>query len=566
MRQLNRINQFARLWQYSRGMPQETSVAELATCCFCSERHMRTLLRQWQDDGWLDWQAQSGRSKRGTLTFLQAPDRLRSELLQQQLDRGHSQHAVQLAQLDPEQLSQLLQPFMGGQWLNDTPTLRIPYYRPLETLRPLTMHGRAEQHLARHIFSGLTRFEGNRVVADLAHHWVSNESETEWFFFLRPQLRWHHGEPVSVHQLQTRLQAMLTSQPGRELFASVKNVSLAHALCLRFELYFPDCWLAHRLATVLALLPHPADDDVGTGPYRLVHFSPTLIRIESHNGYHLAHPLMQAIEYWITPQLFDRTLGTRCRHPVQIAVGAYNELSLLRPVSKSISLGFCYLAVQQRKRLSREQAKKLMRLIHQSGIIAHLTVDIGLITPSNEMLPGWTLPDWHSDADVALPANLSLHYHLPSELHAMARKLQELLADHGCQLEIAFYDAKSWENYDALDDADLIMGDRLIGEAPEFTLESWLHLDPLWPTILPEMHYADLLQTLREIQIRKEEAARVDGLKQTFQRLMEDAIIMPLFNYHYQVSAPPGVEGIQLNAWGWFDFTRAWLPPPVHIE
>jgi len=43
---------------------------------------------------------------------------------------------------------------------------------------------------------------------------------------------------------------------------------------------------------------------------------------------------------------------------------------------------------------------------------------------------------------------------------------------------------------------------------------------------------------------------------------MDDAIITPLFNYRYQISAPPGVNGIELNAWGWFDFTQAWLPPP----
>lgn len=43
---------------------------------------------------------------------------------------------LELAQLAPGELRTLLQPFMGGQWQNDTPTLRIPYYRPLEPLQP----------------------------------------------------------------------------------------------------------------------------------------------------------------------------------------------------------------------------------------------------------------------------------------------------------------------------------------------------------------------------------------------------------------------------------------------
>jgi MarR-like DNA-binding transcriptional regulator SgrR of sgrS sRNA len=47
---------------------------------------------------------------------------------------------------------------------------------------------------------------------------------------------------------------------------------------------------------------------------------------------------------------------------------------------------------------------------------------------------------------------------------------------------------------------------------------------------------------------------------------MESAVLTPLFNYQYQISAPPGVNGIRLNTRGWFDFTEAWLPRPNREE
>jgi len=127
MRLLNRLNQFLRLWQPSAGETQQVTVAELAARCFCSERHVRTLLNQLQDAGWLTWQAQSGRGKRGTLTFLVTPESVRSGMMEQVLHKGQHQNALELAQIAPEQLRQLLQPFLGGQWQNDTQTLRIPY-------------------------------------------------------------------------------------------------------------------------------------------------------------------------------------------------------------------------------------------------------------------------------------------------------------------------------------------------------------------------------------------------------------------------------------------------------
>lgn len=140
---------------------------------FCSERHVRTLLRQAQEAGWLSWQASSGRGKRGQLLFHKTPESLRNEMMEQALNNGQQQTALELAQLAPVELKALLHPFLGGQWQNNTPTLRIPYYRPLEPLRPGFLPGRAEQHLAGQIYAGLTRFDegDNMPIGDLAHHW-----------------------------------------------------------------------------------------------------------------------------------------------------------------------------------------------------------------------------------------------------------------------------------------------------------------------------------------------------------------------------------------------------------
>ena len=44
MRLLNRLHQYQRLWEPSSGEPQQVTVGELAERCFCSERHIRTLL------------------------------------------------------------------------------------------------------------------------------------------------------------------------------------------------------------------------------------------------------------------------------------------------------------------------------------------------------------------------------------------------------------------------------------------------------------------------------------------------------------------------------------------
>lgn len=564
MRLLNRLNQFQRLWQPSGGEPQQVTVAELAERCFCSDRHVRTLLNQLEDAGWLRWRAQSGRGKRGDLTFLVSPENVRSGMMEQVLDKGQHQNALELAQLAPEQLRQLLQPFLGGQWQNDVPTLRIPYYRPLDPVAPGFLPGRAEQHLAGQVFSGLTRFtrESPEPQPDLAHHWQVSNNGLCWDFFIRSTLHWHNGEPVETHQLQQRLMMLLELPALRRLFISVKRIEIPHAQCLRFILHRPDYWLAHRLASYCSRLAHPQDTQLGCGPFRIVSFKPNLVRLESFESYHLKHPLLKAIEYWITPQLFETTLGTSCLHPVQIAIGQQDELENLRPVSNSISLGFCYLGIRPQGRLSAEQARTIMQIVREPEMIATLPLNSELITPNREMIPGWQIPGWDTHTAVTLPKKLTLVYHLPVELHAMALQLRHYLAERGCELTVIFHDAKTWAGCEDLAQADIVMGDRLIGEAPEYTLEQWLRSDVLWSNLLSAGHYAHLQATLDAVQASPPSHTRNEALKEVFHGLMREAVVTPLFNYRYQISAPPGVNGIELNAWGWFDFCEAWLPPP----
>ncbi|EOV2736487.1 SgrR family transcriptional regulator [Enterobacter cloacae] len=564
MRQLNRLKQYQRLWQPSEGAPQQVTIAELASRCFCSERHVRTLLRQAQEAGWLNWHGQSGRGKRGELRFYVSPESLRNTMMEEALKHGQQHNALELAQLAPEELRELLHPFLGGQWQNDTPTLRIPYYRSLDALQPGFLPGRAEQHLAGQIFSGLTRFNGNssEPTGDLAHHWEVTDGGLRWHFYIRSTLHWHNGDKIETAQLQRSLKALLMLPALRKLFQSVLDIEVTHPQCLTFTLHQPDYWLPHRLATYCSRLAHPDQPMTGSGPFRLSVFDSELVRLESHEQYHLSHPLIKAIEYWITPTLFDYGLGTSCRHPVQIAIGEPDELESLRLVSNSTSLGFCYLTLKQRDRMSELQARRLINIIHLSTLLHTLPLNEGLITPTEELLPGLPIPRWPDLTHVPLPAALTLVYHLPVELHTMANQLKQYLAQQGCELTVIFHDAKTWDGCPQLADADMMMGDRLIGEAPEYTLEQWLRCDTLWPHLLSAPQVAHLQATLDAVQTQADEQARHAGLKAIFTRLMDNAVLTPLFNYQYQISAPPGVNGIRLNTRGWFDFTEAWLPAP----
>lgn len=566
MRLVHRLGQYQRLYHQLGSAPVAITIGELAAIFYCSERHARTLVQQLQQQGWLSWQSQAGRGKRAQLQCLKTPDELRTAHLQRLLQLGDHQGALEMAQLAPQHLQELLSPHLGGQWQEGSPTLRIPYYRTLEKLDPLTLSGRAEQHLVATVYAGLTRFNTGcpEPQPDLAHHWQISEDGLRWQFFLRSQLRWHNGEALTGQQLLQTLNALQHHPRSQPLLSSVAAISLPHTLCVQFDLQMPDYWLAHRLAELPCLMTHPELPTLGAGPFKLALNEPHMVRLEQHPYYHLQHPYLESIEYWITPELPTRSTDTSCQHPVRITIGQQEELAQARPVQRSMSQGWCYLAINQRRGvLSEAQGQKLLMLIQRSGLLASLPIQQGVIMPSHEMLPGWAIPEHDVLQDVELPPQLTLLYHPPIELESVTQALQQLLAEHGCQLEIRYYSGKRWQSTEQIAQADLLLADNLIGEAPEATLESWLRRDLLWQGILREEDWQHQQRTLQQIQQCPAPQQRFSQLKAYYQQLMGAAILTPLFNYQYQVSAPPRIHGVMLTAYGWFDFCQAWLPPPL---
>ncbi|MBP1017773.1 SgrR family transcriptional regulator [Serratia fonticola] len=566
MRLVHRLGQYQRLYHQLGSAPVAITIGELAAIFYCSERHARTLVQQLQQQGWLSWQSQAGRGKRAQLQCLKTPDELRTAHLQRLLQLGDHQGALEMAQLAPQHLQELLSPHLGGQWQEGSPTLRIPYYRTLEKLDPLTLSGRAEQHLVATVYAGLTRFNTGcpEPQPDLAHHWQISEDGLRWQFFLRSQLRWHNGEALTGQQLLQTLNALQHHPRSQPLLSSVAAISLPHALCVQFDLQMPDYWLAHRLAELPCLMTHPELPSLGAGPFKLALNEPHMVRLELHPYYHLQHPYLESIEYWITPELPTRSTDTSCQHPVRITIGQQEELAQARPVQRSMSQGWCYLAINQRRGvLSEAQGQKLLMLIQRSGLLASLPIQQGVIMPSHEMLPGWAIPEHDVRQDVELPPRLTLLYHPPIELESVTQALQQLLAEHGCQLEVRYYSGKRWQSTEQVAQADLLLADNLIGEAPEATLESWLRRDLLWQGILREEDWQYQQRTLQQIQQCPAALQRYSQLKAYYQQLMGAAILTPLFNYQYQVSAPPRIQGVMLTAYGWFDFCQAWLPPPL---
>ncbi len=120
-------------------------------------------------------------------------------------------NALKVGPACPEELRELLHPFLGGRWQNDTPTLRIPYYRSLDALQPRLLPGRAGGSTLQAVIFSADALNGNNSepTGDLAHHWEVTDGGLRWHFYIRSTLHWHNGDKIETAQLQRSLKALL---------------------------------------------------------------------------------------------------------------------------------------------------------------------------------------------------------------------------------------------------------------------------------------------------------------------------------------------------------------------
>ncbi len=556
MRIVHRLKQYEKLYTRFLEQPCFVNADTLATVFSCSERHVRTLINHFREKGWVSWESSSGRGNKSRLQCILEPAEIKRAIIREMLDAGMSFAALRLTFPEEEQLNALLAPYAGGLWQASKPVLRIPFYRALSTLEPLKVTGRTEEHFCRNIHAGLTKFEtGNAFPRpDMAHHWFHSRQGRQWDFMLHAGLHWHDGSAVTTEQILGQLQKLREHPVSAFQFRNVSSITAPYDFCISFGLVDADYWLPYRLATLQCLLTHPDKADIGTGPFRVEFFNQQFIRLEKHRFYHLRHPFIEQIECWAEPQERHHGLEARVSH---VMVGKPRQQLSERPIDKQNSAGCCYMAINlKRKWLTRDQAQWIKGYVHRSGIIARLPVEDDLITETSALLPGW--PDFmNPEREAPLPARLTLLYKKQPELVLMAERLVEELRPYGCNLLIK--EADQGAGQAQLDSADILLGDCLIGDAAEATLEMWLHREPCWQSFLTPRDMACAQARLCDARTMLNPEPRNAIIRQLFSWLMQRAYLTPLFNYRYQLSSVSQVNNIRMTAYGWFDFSEAWV-------
>ncbi|WP_312119213.1 HTH-type transcriptional regulator SgrR [Kosakonia cowanii] len=541
--------QFIRLWQCCDGKSQETTLNELAELLNCSRRHMRTLLNTMQTRGWLTWEAEAGRGKRSRLTFLYTGLALQQQRAEDLLEQDRIDQLVQLVG-DKAAVRQMLVSHLGRSFRQGRHILRVLYYRPLRNLLPGSPLRRSETHMARQIFSTLTRIneENGELEADIAHHWKAI-SPLHWRFYLRPGIHFHHGRELEMADVI----ASLRRASALPLYSHIRDIVSPTPWTLDIHLSQPDSWLPWLMGHVPAMilpqewetLANFASQPIGTGPYAVMRNTRNQLKIHAFEDYFGFRALIDEVNVWVLPDVGDETTcGLTLEGPTE------GE----KAVESRLEEGCYYLLFDARSSRGANPAVRewVSRILSPTNLLWHASEQNQRYWfPAYGLLPRWHHARPGSGEKPAGLETLTLTFYREHNEHqAIAHTMSTLLAEHGVKLLIQEVDYDEWHRGET--ESDIWLNSANFTLPLDFSVFANLYEVPLLQNCIPRDWQADAARW----------RAGEMNLAMWSQQLLASKAIVPLIHHWLRIQGQRTMRGLRMNTLGWFDFKSAWFAPP----
>lgn len=521
---------YLRLLARFRTAPVMSSLGEISEIIYCSLRYTRSQLNDMQQSGWLYWTPRAGRGAGGVIHC-----RLDEAALQALLDGDFKVQTEDFGL--PDSLASVK--------ATDGDRYCIRFFRPLMKVTPSLYTAWPERHLIHMVHVGLMRLEPTQEapVPGLAHTVDVSSDGLTWTLHLRRGLTWHNGKPFKPEQLLPTLERHIGS-PG---LPYVEQIGLS-GYTLTFRLTTPDILLPVRLAHPAYALPHPEDEIIGLGPFRVSEHTASSLVLQRSPFWYGENPYAAEVRFDIQPRPApDWSV---------IKLETLPSPAAPEPVSTWTGLGgYTFMTFNANRGTLTHAQQPLIRHLVKSLVQSMLNNN-----PTIKECPEW-LQGGDSDVEPAeLPAELSVVYCLMPETTLLMEQLKKSLLWRRCRLNITTRAANHWllpgEEWSAF---DFCVGFQPIGTHQAGRLEEHYRHCPMFREFWGSNNDKRGQRILKKI-LKGTYSQYSRWIQRLNTYLIKRGWITPLYAQGWCLQAPARVKGVETRELGWPDFTRLWLP------
>ncbi len=555
--------QFESLFEHFKGNDSDIRLEDITDVLFCTRRNARIVLNKLADEGWIEWLPAAGRGNLSRLNFKRNQQDVSENLARRYLEEGKIEQALNVLDKDAVKLTQVIQSYLGIQYVEGKQVIRLPYYRPLSMLNPLKPNRRSEQNIINQIFSGLTTLDDKeQLQPDLAHTWEAI-SPKHWRFYLRSGVRFHNGNRLKMEHVIQSIESLTRSK----LYAHITRVESPKPWVLDVHLTSDDLHLPLLFAESTAKIVSPEawineDYDllpIGSGPYKVEINNEKRLILEAFDGYFGYRPLVDSVEVWVINETYSSMVFPSLSNPIKPVNPRYNEVEL--------DPGCTYLLLNRKDGLAKNDAwaKYFSVALNSFNLFKQLPeqiiIDMGLL-PAYGLKPGW----YHStpyQTGVNPPSKekVTIAYHSEHPVFpTLAKSIAHILSQAGLTVEFVKYQ----HDIEQCSSIDIWLKPMGIATYRDDALVGWL------------LDYSGIFSFSGDEQYEHwhflvEQWRLQEGLpfpaKALGKSLVENHQIIPMFHCWLGVSQDHcgTLQNAKCNALGWFDFSQVWVKPEVEL-
>lgn len=571
--------------EQASGTAAEVSASQLETLFFCTKRNVNLLLKRMSEENWLTWIPGRGRGNRSRVLFHysleEAVDAYFSKLLakNQITDAAEFINRPSLPQHLAKKLQTQIKNNFGLQVKQTVSSrvdlLKIPMRRPLSALDPAYSYAAAEAHFLRQIYDTLVNYNSvtERFEPHLAHHWEVNGNHTEWIFYLRKSVRFHHGRTLTSQDVEyslNRLKDPAVQSPYRHLFSEIKAIQCINHYSVKITLNQPNVFFLHYLSSYQAcILPCDVEMEtgkelLGTGPFKVLEYNDHVFILEAFDEHFSGRALLDRVEVWFVELNSDRIVsyelpGSEAKENRHMKVnnngsnylvfnfqvdGPHHDIYFRQAVHELIDRERLIAELGGRRN---SPASSLWPERSQETVFSPSSLERAIALLEKSTYKGETLTFKYLD--------------YTSEGLREAEWLQERFHEAGISLKLSPYSLLGPQPTDA----EIISKGEVLERDAQYGFLSFIKSYRSMRSLLTVEQIFILDDYLARFTREESFETRSTILEEIEKYMDDEKILLHLYHMPKVWNYPVLLKGVRLNDFGWADFRKLWVKPEAMI-
>lgn len=587
------------------------TMAELSETLYCTPRNVKLILTKMDQKGWIRFRPGRGRGHTSGLSLLVGKESFLGQQAERLVRSGRAEEAIRLVQeygagtRARENLFHWLSGYFGYEAVTEreqhVDTLRLPIFRPINTLDPAEAIYAFDLHMVSQIFDTLVVWDDEKksIVPGIAHCWESNLDATRWIFYLRKGVRFHHGRELVADDVAYSLNRLRQDRFAQHwLAAHMEEIAVLSRYAVKISLRKPNHLLLIYLSyPPAAIVPQDLYEQeraggpplpVGSGPYKAVRNEPGICVLEAFDHYVHGRAFLDRIEVMNVPEMNETMTALGRKGSVltvqtgeaRLSTGAEDREAEAHCFGTSLyTVNLCKTGPLQ----SYSFRKALDRLIDRQRLVEE-TGEPSLFPAQRlqwmERGADWTadktgeelVPDKPVSADAQTAEELLRQSGYCGETirlytyprHATdAYWLQQAYQAYGIHVEVHIVSWKEMLQEETVREADLILFEAVVSEGVIKLLEYYQGRRSFIRQHLSAGLTEEVDRRIEELLAEPRESVRDSGFHDIEQRLRGEYAFIVLAHKNVRAFSPPSLHGVKVNPRGWVDFANLWFRDPA---